>query len=313
MLMDQCIQFVSSPEKNARSSCLALSNMLFEVHVLVLLLSSLPLAFSEDNGLARLPPMGWSSWNAQHSGQISLNEATIRRQADALVSSGLAAAGYRYINIDDYWSQGRDASGSLLASAKAFPSGMKALADYVHTKSLYLGLYTDVGTRTCGGAPGSYGFECDDARTFSSWGVDWLKEDHCSLPPGNPWPPKRDGDRNITTRNVSTDTFYRSALTRMSQCLNATGRQIGFGVCAHACYDVIGGVDQKHNASCWRQWYELAGAIGNTWRTTTDIAVSGGGPRMWASVLNNELVPERPLRGHAAPGLVRRARALERP
>ena len=204
------------------------------------------LARALDNGVARTPPMGWSSWNAYHSGQMELNEATIQRQAEIMVESGMHAAGYEYINIDDFWSKGRAADGTLLAS-DAFPSGMKALAAYIHSKGdlacarppqpvicclasagLKFGLYTDVGTKTCGGAPGSYGHECQDAATFASWGVDWVKEDHCNLP----------------TTNVTVDTFYRNALTKMSRCLNSTGRPIFFDLCAHGCYDVVHGVDQ---------------------------------------------------------------------
>ena len=212
--------------------------------------------------------MGWSSWNPYHAGQMGLDEKGIRAQADAMVSSGMAAVGYAYINVDDLWAnRSRGADGAILPS-HAFPSGMKALATYVHSKGLKFGLYSDVGTKTCGGQPGSFGHECADAATFADWGVDWLKEDHCSLPPNN-----------------DTDRFYHDSLLKMSQCLNATGRPIWFDLCAHGCYDIIDGVDQKHNASCWREWFSAAESIGNSWRTTTDIAVRG--PRMWNSTLNN--------------------------
>ena len=212
--------------------------------------------------------MGWSSWNPYHAGQMGLDEKGIRAQADAMVSSGMAAVGYSYINIDDLWAnRSRGADGAILPS-HAFPSGMKALATYVHSKGLKFGLYSDVGTKTCGGQPGSFGHECADAATLADWGVDWLKEDHCSLPPNN-----------------DTDRFYHDSLLKMSQCLNRTGRPIWFDLCAHGCYDIIDGVDQKHNVSCWREWFSAAESIGNSWRTTTDIAVRG--PRMWNSTLNN--------------------------
>ena len=186
-----------------------------------------------------------------------------------MVSSGLFAAGYHYINIDDLWATGRDQNGTIVASASRFPSGMAALATYLHSKGLSFGLYTDVGTKTCGGSPGSFGHECQDARTFAEWGVDWLKEDHCNVP----------------HTNMSLDTFYHVSLTKMAKCLNNTGRPILFDLCAHGCYDIINGVNQKHNASCWQQWYQYAQATGNTWRTTTDIQVRGDG--MWNSVLRN--------------------------
>lgn len=141
---------------------------------------------------------------------------------------------------------------------------MKALADYVHSKGLLFGIYTDVGTETCGGQPGAYGHECADAALYAEWGVDFLKEDHCGLPPHN-----------------DTDRFYLDSLTKMSRCLNATGRHIFFDLCAHGCYDA----GQLHNSSCWKEWYTAAETIGNSWRTTTDVEVRG--PRMWPSVLNN--------------------------
>ena len=107
--------------------------------------------------------MGWSSWNPYHAGQMGLDEKGIRAQADAMVSSGMAAVGYSYINIDDLWAnRSRGADGAILPS-HAFPSGMKALATYVHSKGLKFGLYSDVGTKTCGGQPGSFGHECADA------------------------------------------------------------------------------------------------------------------------------------------------------
>ena len=135
-------------------------------------------ALALDNGVSVLPPLGWSSWNSLRGG---INEALIRAQADAMVASGMRDAGYTYVNIDDLWAaKDRAANGSLVPDPAKFPSGMAALADYVHSKKLKLGLYTDVGSTTCGGQPGSYGFECQDAATFAAWGVDWVKNDHCS-------------------------------------------------------------------------------------------------------------------------------------
>ena len=127
------------------------------------------------NGLAKTPPMGWNSWNL-FAGKI--DDQTVRAMADAMVTSGMRDAGYIYVNIDDTWEGVRDAEGNIQPNHK-FPN-MKALADYVHSKGLKLGIYTGPGPRTCAGYPASYGHEAQDARTFGSWGVDYLKYDWCS-------------------------------------------------------------------------------------------------------------------------------------
>ncbi|HYD85042.1 MAG TPA: glycoside hydrolase family 27 protein, partial [Opitutus sp.] len=125
-----------------------------------------------DNGLARTPPMGWNSWN--HFAD-RVDDRIVREAADALVATGLAAAGYVYINIDDCWEGARDTGGNLVPNSK-FPD-MKALADYVHSRGLKLGLYTSPGPVTCGGYVGSHGYEEQDARAFAAWGIDYLKYD----------------------------------------------------------------------------------------------------------------------------------------
>src|ERR1041385_4043430 len=130
------------------------------------------------NGLALTPPMGWNDWNIFH---CSINETTVRQIADAMATNGMKAAGYLYVNVDDGWAGARDSNGVITAYSGDFPSGIKALADYVHAKGLKLGVYTDHGTNTCsscvGGSksPGSYGYEYLDALTYASWGVDYLK------------------------------------------------------------------------------------------------------------------------------------------
>src|ERR1017187_10216242 len=128
-----------------------------------------------DNGLARTPPMGWNSWN--HFAE-SVDDRIVREAADAMVSSGMAAAGYVYVNIDDTWEAGRDALGNIVPNRK-FPD-RKALADYVHARGLKLGIYSSPGPLTCGGYEGSYGHEEQDARTYAAWGIDYLKYDWCS-------------------------------------------------------------------------------------------------------------------------------------
>jgi hypothetical protein len=132
------------------------------------------------------PTMGWSSWN--HFG-ININEKTVREQADAMIASGMAAAGYQFINIDDGYFGGRDASGKLFENREKFPSGMKAVADYIHSKGLKAGIYTDAGSNTCGSAwngdkngigSGIYGYISQDCKLFfTEWGYDFIKVDWC--------------------------------------------------------------------------------------------------------------------------------------
>lgn len=122
------------------------------------------------------PPMGWNSWNYF---ACDVSEVLIKEMADAMVSSGMAAVGYEYIVIDDCWQVARDENNVLVADSVRFPNGIKALADYVHSKGLKFGIYSDAGTKTCQERPGSLGFEVLDAKTFEAWGVDYLKYDWC--------------------------------------------------------------------------------------------------------------------------------------
>ena len=165
--------------------------------------------------LALTPPMGWNSWNAFGK---NVSEQVIRETADAMVSSGLKDVGFTYIVIDDDWHGGRDSiTGLLYPDPKRFPSGIRALADYVHSKGLKFGIYSDAGTQTCGRQPGSFGFEDKDAKQFAEWGVDYLKYDYCYCP-----------DR------VSANNDYKMAIERykrMGDALKATGRPIIFSIC----------------------------------------------------------------------------------
>ncbi|AHM60881.1 alpha-galactosidase [Flammeovirgaceae bacterium 311] len=129
------------------------------------------------DGLALTPPMGWNSWNKF---ACNVDERLIRETADAMVASGLRDAGYVYINIDDCWHGQRDSLGFIQPDPERFPSGMKALADYIHSKGLKFGIYSDAGWQTCGGRPGSRGYEFQDAQTYASWNVDYLKYDWCN-------------------------------------------------------------------------------------------------------------------------------------
>ncbi|KAJ4844257.1 Alpha-galactosidase 2 [Turnera subulata] len=190
-----------------------------------------------DNGLGRTPPMGWNSWN--HF-QCNIEEKLIRQTADAMVSSGLAAVGYQYINLDDCWAElNRDSQGNLVPKTSTFPSGIKALADYVHSKGLKLGIYSDAGSQTCSKQmPGSLGHEEQDAKTFASWGIDYLKYDNCN----------NDG------------TSPKERYPVMSKALLNSGRPIFFSLCEWG----------QEDPAKW------APSIGNSWRTTGDISDNWG-------------------------------------
>jgi alpha-galactosidase len=183
-----------------------------------------------DNGVARTPPMGWNSWNKFG---CNVSENLIKGMADAMVSSGMKDAGYQYVVIDDCWQVSRDANGNIMADPQRFPSGIKALADYVHSKGLRFGLYSDAGAKTCAGRPGSQGHEYQDAAQYAAWGADYLKYDWC----------------NVGTTNS------QAAYTLMSEALKATGRPIVFSMC------------EWGTAKPWL-W---AKDVGNLWRTTGDI------------------------------------------
>ena len=154
------------------------------------------------------PPMGWNSWNTFGH---DINETIIRETADAMVERGLLAAGYEYVVIDDCWAlRERDKDGHMVADPAKFPSGMKALADYIHSKGLKFGMYSCDGTRTCAGYPGSYGYEFIDAFDFAEIGIDYLKYDNCYKPTHMPG---------------------KLLYNRMSMALKATGRDILFSAC----------------------------------------------------------------------------------
>ncbi len=120
-----------------------------------------------DNGLGKTPPMGWNSWNKFH---CNINETLIKQTADLIVSTGLAAKGYKYVNLDDCWQIDRNRTTSEIIEDKSkFPSGMAALGEYIHNKGLLFGLYSDAGFKTCQGRPGSLGYEKIDAATYAKW------------------------------------------------------------------------------------------------------------------------------------------------
>lgn len=211
---------------------IAIAAMLVATAVPVVLALAAP-AQALENGLARTPQLGWNDWN---SFGCSVNDSLIRQTADAMVSSGMAAAGYKYVNIDDCWSQkARNGSGDLVADPQKFPSGMKAVADYVHGKGLKLGIYSSAGLTTCAGYPASLNNEQRDANLWASWGIDYLKYDNCGDTQG------RTGQQRYTA---------------MRDALAKSGRAILFALCNWG----------NDNVGSW------GAATGNSWRTTGDIA-----------------------------------------
>lgn len=199
-----------------------------------LLLSSLfTSAQTPRNQLTPRPPMGWMTWNLF---QGNINEQLIRETADAMVEGGFRDAGYEYIFIDDLWQGGRDRQNNIIPDPEKFPNGMKALADYVHSKGLKLGIYSDAAQLTCGGWTASLGFEEQDARTFASWGIDYLKYDYCNAP-----------EDSATARHR-----YRT----MANALQNSGRDIVLGIC------------EWGQRQC-EEWCEEVG--GQLWRTSYDV------------------------------------------
>ena len=199
--------------------------------------------------------MGWNSYNYY---KLNVTDAQVRATADAFVSSGLRDAGFTYIVIDDMWASGRDGSGNLIPNKGKFPD-MKALAEYVHGKGLKFGLYSNPTTRSCGGQPGSYQHEAQDAALFASWGVDYLKYDWCGQQSGENG---KFTDAQIVARYVA-----------MRDALKATRRPIIFAIC-----DKGQGV-KGLNIPVWSD------TVGHMWRIGNDIAANWA--RVWAQVDNN--------------------------
>jgi alpha-galactosidase len=205
--------------------------------VAILLFSCAGLVPALDNGLAKTPPMGWNSWNKF---ACNVSESLVKSAADAIVSSGMKDAGYEFVVIDDCWQVSRDENGNIIPDAKRFPSGMKALGDYIHGKGLKFGIYSDAGTGTCQNRPGSRGYEFQDARQYAAWGVDYLKYDWCNS-----------GKQNS-----------EASYWIMSQALKKSGRPIVFSLC------------EWGSTKPWLWGKD----IGNLWRTTGDIADKWSSP-----------------------------------
>ncbi len=214
-------------------------------------------------GVAETPQMGWNSWNKFAS---RLNEQLVRETADAMVSEGLLDAGYVYLNMDDCWHGPRDADGFITCDATKFPSGIKAVADYVHSKGLKFGIYSDAGRKTCAGFPGSFGHEYQDAIQYARWGVDYLKYDWCSSEDINP----------------------RGAYALMRDALREAGRPIFFSMCEWG----------SNEPWLW------AAEVGHSWRTTGDIAAvfDARTRRSWENSVMTIVERNVGLRKYAGPG-----------
>jgi alpha-galactosidase len=216
------------------------------------------------DGLAQTPPMGWNSWNTFAS---HIDEALVRGVADAMVENGMQAAGYQYIVLDDCWLEmERDADGNLVAHSDKFPSGMKALGDYLHAKGFKFGIYNCAGTKTCAGFPGGHEHEEQDAKMYASWGVDYLKYDWCNTEGADP----------------------KQRYTKMRDALHAAGRPIVFSMCEWG----------KSKPWTW------AADTAHLWRTTGDICdVWDGEPKQkWENSIRKIIGWQVGLEKYAGPG-----------
>jgi len=215
--------------------------------VIFLLLSVLLLAAAVSAqstvsaNLALTPPMGWNTWNKF---ACNVSESLIKQAADAMVKSGMKDAGYQYVVIDDCWQVSRDAHGDIVPDPQRFPSGIKAVADYVHSVGLKFGIYSDAGSKTCEGRPGGLGHEYQDALQYAAWGVDYLKYDWC----------------NTTTQDA------KASYANIRAALDAAGRPIVLSIC------------EWGKASPWLWGKEVGG---NLWRATGDIQDRWAGKKEW--------------------------------
>ncbi|MCW6003303.1 ricin-type beta-trefoil lectin domain protein [Micromonospora sp. CPCC 205371] len=262
--------------RSRRGESIGLAFAVLAAAVAVQVAASPQPAIALENGVARTPPMGWNTWNTFG---CNINETLIRQTADALVSSGMRDAGYQYVVVDDCWfNPNRDSAGNLQGDPTRFPSGMKALGDYIHSRGLKFGIYQVPVDKTCAqyfgsypGATGSQGHEAQDARQFAAWGVDFLKYDWCS-PNG--------------TINDQVATF-----AKMRDALAATGRPIVYSINPNSIHEKTGPL---------RNWSDVA----NMWRTTEDItnAWDTGQTNGYPMGIQNIVNVNVPLASYAGPG-----------
>ena len=201
-----------------------------KIVLVIFVLSSLFASAQKFQNLALTPPMGWNSWNKF---ACNVSEKLLKETADAMVSTGMRDAGYQYIIVDDCWQISRDSMGFIVADPQKFPSGIKALTDYIHSKGLKFGIYSCAGIKTCAGRPAGRGHEFQDACMYAKWGVDYLKYDWCN------------------TEGQTQKESYKL----MSSMLKEAGRPIVFSLC------------EWGGSKPW----EWAGEVGHLWRTTGDI------------------------------------------
>jgi len=215
---------------------LSLTNMnsFMKREMIILIFCLLNIAIqAQSNSMVPKPLMGWMSWNFFAE---KVNERDLKEMAAAMIHSGMVEAGYNYIFIDDGWQGGRDMKNNMIADPAKFPSGIKALADFLHAKGMKLGIYSDAAQLTCAGYTASLNFEEQDAKTFAEWGIDYLKYDYCNAPP----------DSNTAKLRYQ----------KMAAALKKTGRPIVFGICEWG--------ERK-------PWNWAASVGGQLWRTTHDI------------------------------------------
>lgn len=205
--------------------------------------------------IAHTPPMGWNSWNTF---SWNINAELICSTADVIASEGLKDAGYEYVVIDDCWSEKQRVNGRLVPDKEKFPDGIKAVADYIHSKGLKFGMYSCAGTHTCAGYPGSFEHEFDDAETFAEWGVDYLKYDYCYKPD-----------------TANGENLYK----RMGMALRNCGRDIVFSACNW-------GKDNVHHwiRESGAQLFRSTGDIQDSWESIKNIAVSQIGNQCYSGV-----------------------------
>ena len=228
---------------------------------------------SSSKPLAAAPPMGWNSWNMFGS---AVNERAVRETADAIVALGLRECGYEYLVIDDCWSQkgGRDSHGDLAPDPEKFPNGMKALVDYVHAKGLKAGIYSDAAERTCGGYPGSYGSEEQDAALWAGFGFDFLKYDYCNAP--------------------MEQAVARERYARMGEALRKSGREFLFSLCEwgnqspHLWGRSVGGHMWRVSGDVYDSWVNIWMAAWKSYAIGVDVSIDlanelyeYGGPGGW--------------------------------
>lgn len=187
--------------------------------------------------MAPIPPMGWNGWNHFRCSE-KVNESLVKQIADAMVSSGMKAVGYRYINLDDCWQVARDRFGTIVPDIHKFPNGMRSLGEYIHSKGLLFGIYTSAGRTTCEKRPGSFGYEQQDVNTYASWGVDYVKVDWCGID------------------YLDTETQYK----KWRQVIEKTGRPMVLSI-------AIADIEKIDHNDVWKWGH----GIGHMWRTTRDI------------------------------------------